>query len=76
MRVLAVDIGGRTVRVLATGQKDPRILPSLREMTPGRMVVDVHALAGTEACLGRFRMWENGNGVVRRPARAKSRRTP
>lgn len=47
MRVLVVDIGGTSVKILATGQKTPRKFPSGRKLTPEKMVADVKALAGT-----------------------------
>ena len=46
MRVLVVDIGGTNVKILATGQKEPRKFPSGRKLTPKKMVADVKALAG------------------------------
>jgi polyphosphate glucokinase len=45
MRVLVVDIGGTNVKILATGQKTPRKLPSGKDMTPKKMVAGVKALA-------------------------------
>lgn len=46
MNVLVVDIGGTNVKILATGQSDPRKLPSGPTMTPERMVAGVKELAG------------------------------
>jgi polyphosphate glucokinase len=46
MNVLVVDIGGTNVKILATGQNDPRKLPSGPEMTAELMVAGVKALAG------------------------------
>jgi len=43
--VLAVDIGGSSVKILATGQKEPRKLPSGPKLTPKAMVADVKKLA-------------------------------
>ena len=37
-RVLVIDVGGTNVKMLATGQKEPRRYPSGPTMTPGRMV--------------------------------------
>jgi polyphosphate glucokinase len=37
-RVLVIDVGGTNVKVLATGQKEPRRYPSGPTMTPRRMV--------------------------------------
>jgi len=44
-RVLAVDIGGHNVKILATGQTDPRKIPSGPELTPDKMVRAVKARA-------------------------------
>jgi polyphosphate glucokinase len=41
MRVLVVDVGGNTVKVLATGQTEPRKFPSGPKMTPKQMVAGV-----------------------------------
>ncbi len=46
MRVLVVDIGGTNVKILATGQKTFRKVPSGRELTPQKMVSEVARLAG------------------------------
>jgi polyphosphate glucokinase len=46
MRVLVVDIGGTNVKILATGQKEPRKTPSGPKLTPKKMVAEVKALAG------------------------------
>ena len=45
MRVLAVDIGGTNVKILATGQKTPRKFPSGPKLTPKAMVAGVKKLA-------------------------------
>ena len=45
MKVLAIDVGGTTVKVLATGQKQPRKFPSGPKMTPQQMVSGVKKLA-------------------------------
>lgn len=45
MRVLVVDIGGTNVKILATGQRTPRKLPSGPRLTPGKMVAGVKAAA-------------------------------
>ncbi len=45
MNVLAVDIGGSSVKILATGQKEPRKLPSGPKLAPKAMVADVKKLA-------------------------------
>lgn len=45
LRVLVVDIGGTNVKMLATGQAEPRKFPSGRTLTPQRMVAGVKKLA-------------------------------
>jgi polyphosphate glucokinase len=45
LRVLAVDIGGTSVKILATGQETRRKFPSGRTLTPDRMVREVRKLA-------------------------------
>ena len=45
MNVLAIDIGGTSVKILATGQKEPRRFPSGPTMTPEGMVTGVKELA-------------------------------
>jgi predicted NBD/HSP70 family sugar kinase len=45
MKVLAVDIGGTKIKVLATGQTEPRKAVSGRGLTPARMVEIVRDLA-------------------------------
>ena len=47
MNVLAVDIGGTNVKILATGRDTPRRLSSGPKMTPMQMVAGVKKLAGT-----------------------------
>ena len=44
--ILVVDIGGTKLKILASGQTEPRRAPSGPEMTPQRMVETVRALAG------------------------------
>ena len=46
MKVLAVDIGGTNVKILATGQTESRKFPSGRTLTPRKMVAQVKKLAG------------------------------
>lgn len=41
MKVLVIDVGGTNVKVLATGQKEPRKIPSGRTMTAKGMVAAV-----------------------------------
>ena len=45
MKVLAIDIGGTNVKILATGQTEPRKFPSGPKLTPRRMVATVKKLA-------------------------------
>ena len=45
MNVLVIDVGGTSVKILATGQKEPRRIPSGPTMTPGQMVAGVRKLA-------------------------------
>ena len=46
MKVLVVDVGGHNVKILATGQDEPRKLPSGPTLTPKLMVSGVRQLAG------------------------------
>jgi polyphosphate glucokinase len=41
MKILAIDIGGTNVKMLASGQENPRKFPSGPALTPERMVVGV-----------------------------------
>jgi hypothetical protein len=43
--ILAVDIGGTKVKILATGQTEPRKAPTGRDFTPARLVETVRGLA-------------------------------
>ena len=45
MNILVIDIGGTNVKVLATGQAEPRKFPSGSKMTPQQMVSGVKELA-------------------------------
>ena len=45
MRVLAVDIGGTNVKILASGEKQPRRFPSGPGLTPKKMVAGVKEMA-------------------------------
>jgi len=45
-RVLAVDIGGTNVKMLATGEAEPRKFASGKDLTPRKMVAGVMKLAG------------------------------
>src|SRR5208337_1280047 len=45
MNVLAVDVGGTNVKILATGQKEPRKFPSGPTMTAKQMVSEAKKLA-------------------------------
>jgi polyphosphate glucokinase len=44
-KVLVIDVGGNNVKILATGQDQPRKLPSGPTFTPGQMVAGVTQLA-------------------------------
>jgi hypothetical protein len=44
-QILAIDIGGSKVKVLATGQHEPRRMPSGPEFTPAKLVEGVKELA-------------------------------
>jgi polyphosphate glucokinase len=44
-RVLTVDIGGTNVKILATGQTEPRKFASGKDLTPRKMVAGVKKLA-------------------------------
>jgi polyphosphate glucokinase len=46
MNVLVVDVGGSHVKILATGQKEPRKFVSGPTLTPQQMVAEVKKLAG------------------------------
>src|SRR5262245_3378266 len=46
MNVLVVDVGGTTVKVLATGQDEPRKFPSGPKLMPEQMVSGVKELTG------------------------------
>jgi len=45
MNVLVVDVGGTNVKIFATGQSAPRLIPSGPDMTPKEMVAKVRAAA-------------------------------
>ena len=45
LNVLVVDVGGTHVKILATGQKQPREFPSGPKLTPKQMVAGVKKLA-------------------------------
>lgn len=45
MNVLAIDIGGTSVKILASGEKEPRKFPSGPHLTPREMVAGVKKLA-------------------------------
>ncbi len=44
-KILAVDIGGSKIKILATGQTKPRKIPSKKNLTPMDMVQAVQKLA-------------------------------
>ena len=43
--ILAIDIGGTKVKILATGQTEPRKMPSGKKMTPAKLVEGIKFLA-------------------------------
>jgi len=45
-KVLAIDIGGTNVKILVTGQAEPRKFASGKDLTPHKMVASVKKLAG------------------------------
>ena len=45
MKILVIDIGGTNVKILASGEKEPRKFPSGPSMTPAQMVKGVKKLA-------------------------------
>jgi hypothetical protein len=45
MKILVVDIGGTHLKILASGQTEPRKIESGTDLTPGRMVEAVRGLA-------------------------------
>jgi polyphosphate glucokinase len=45
MKILAIDVGGTSVKILATGQKEPRKFPSGPALGPKTMVQQVKKLA-------------------------------
>lgn len=46
MNVLAIDIGGTNIKLLASGQNEARRFPSGREMTPQKLIDGVREFAG------------------------------
>ena len=45
-KILAIDVGGTKVKVLTSGETEPRKLPSGKRLTPARMVEAVREAAG------------------------------
>ena len=45
MKVLVIDVGGTNVKILASGEKEPRRFPSGPKLTPRQMVNGVKKLA-------------------------------
>jgi hypothetical protein len=45
-KILVIDVGGTSVKILATGQNERRSFPSGPTLTPRRMVSGVKKLAG------------------------------
>jgi polyphosphate glucokinase len=50
MNVLVIDVGGTNVKILASGESEPRKFPSGPKMTPQQMVSGVKELAGGWKC--------------------------
>ncbi len=46
MNVLVIDVGGKNVKILASGQNEPRNFPSGPTLTPKQMLAGVKKLAG------------------------------
>ena len=46
MKILVVDVGGNNVKLLATGYKNVRKVPSGPDLTPSRMVAGVKEAVG------------------------------
>jgi len=46
VNVLVVDVGGTNIKILASGQTEPRKFPSGKKLTPEQMVSGVKELAG------------------------------
>jgi polyphosphate glucokinase len=44
MNVLVVDVGGTHIKVLASGQKEPRKFDSGPDLVPGSMVLEVRKI--------------------------------
>src|SRR5580700_10217586 len=44
-KILTVDVGGTTIKILATGETEPRKAPSGKAMNPNRLVEVVEDLA-------------------------------
>lgn len=45
MNILTVDVGGTSIKILVSGQSEPRKFPSGKKMTPARMVAGIKELA-------------------------------
>jgi polyphosphate glucokinase len=45
-KILVVDVGGTHIKILVTGEHEPREIPSGRKMTAGRAMREVKRLAG------------------------------
>jgi hypothetical protein len=78
MNVLAIDVGGTNVKVLATGQAELRKLPSGPTMTPADMVCgvkqhvgdwsyDVVSIGGQFLCVFRWISSLGGHDPTRAP---------
>ena len=45
MNILSIDVGGTNVKILLSGEKEPRKMPSGPDFTPSQLVADVKKLA-------------------------------
>ncbi len=45
-RILVIDVGGTNVKMLVSGESEPRKFPSGKELTPARLVAEVKKIAG------------------------------
>lgn len=50
MRVLVIDIGGTNIKLLSSGETEPRRIPSGKRMTPSLMVESIREVAADWKC--------------------------
>jgi polyphosphate glucokinase len=63
MNVLAIDIGGTNIKILATGQKTPLGFPSRPALSPQKMLAAVRKLAADwkyDVVSIDYREWSSG----------------